>query len=116
MALTTKFVSAEAPLAVEEAALVLRGGGLAAFPTDTVYGLGVHLYQLEAVRRIFAVKGRGTSKAVPVLLGQADDVARVAHQIPPITCKLAEAFWPGGRPPTRGGACAEPSRGAATHP
>ena len=80
---------------IREAADVLRAGGLVAFPTETVYGLGAHALDARAVARIFAAKGRPSTDPVIVHLARAEDLARVADDVPPIAYRLAERFWPG---------------------
>ncbi|HUE70137.1 MAG TPA: L-threonylcarbamoyladenylate synthase [Pirellulaceae bacterium] len=77
------------------AAEILRAGGIVAFPTETVYGLGAAADQEAAVRRIFAAKGRPADHPVIVHLLQASDIQDWAIEIPPAAWKLAEAFWPG---------------------
>ncbi len=81
--------------AIDRAAEVLRGGGLVAFPTETVYGLGADAFQVQAIRRIFAVKGRPASDPLIVHLASAADLPRVAMDVPSIAHELAAAFWPG---------------------
>jgi L-threonylcarbamoyladenylate synthase len=78
------------------AARVLAEGGLVAFPTDTVYGVGAHAFQPEAVERIYTAKIRSRDKAIPILLARADDLVLVAERIPDTAWRLAERFWPGG--------------------
>ena len=80
---------------VDQAATVLRAGGLVAFPTETVYGLGADARNPEAVARIFAVKGRPTDHPLIVHLADAGQVAGWARDIPETAWRLAEAFWPG---------------------
>lgn len=82
--------------ALQEAAVALREGKLVAFPTDTVYGLGAHAFIPAAVARIFRVKGREESKALPLLLACAQDLPLVVAKVPEEAWRLAEAFWPGG--------------------
>jgi len=82
--------------AIVVAARILAEGGLIAFPTDTVYGVGVHAFQPDAVERIYVAKIRPWDKAIPILLAQADDLALVAERITETTWLLAERFWPGG--------------------
>lgn len=77
------------------AADVLRGGGLVAFPTETVYGLGAAAEQPAAVRAMFAAKGRPPDHPVIVHLADADRIDEWAVDIPPSAHRLAEAFWPG---------------------
>lgn len=75
---------------------LLRSGEVVAFPTDTVYGVGAHAFQPEAVAALYAVKNRPTSKAIPILVAQTEDMARVARHVPAVAWELAERFWPGG--------------------
>ena len=82
-------------LAVEQAAAVLRRGGLVAFPTETVYGLGADAENPEAVARIFAAKGRPASHPVIVHIGDASLLEHWAADIPPSAWLLAKHFWPG---------------------
>ena len=73
---------------------ILRRGGLVCYPTDTVYGIGAAAGDDAAVRRLFAVKGRSPDKALPLLLADTSDAARVAD-VTPLARALAERFWPG---------------------
>jgi L-threonylcarbamoyladenylate synthase len=81
--------------ALSRAAEVLHHGGLVAFPTDTVYGVGAMVFVEEAVERLFVAKIRDRSKAIPVLLAQMRDMTRVAQRVPAAAWQLAGAFWPG---------------------
>jgi L-threonylcarbamoyladenylate synthase len=74
---------------------VLRRGGLVAFPTETVYGLGADAANPEAVGRIFAVKGRPRAHPVIVHLAEVTAIKEWAADVPPDAWMLAEAFWPG---------------------
>jgi L-threonylcarbamoyladenylate synthase len=80
---------------LDRAAAVLRAGGLVAFPTETVYGLGADAGSAEAVGRIFAVKGRPTAHPLIVHLPGADLLEVWADDVPPAAKLLADAFWPG---------------------
>lgn len=80
---------------VRRAAALLSEGGLVAFPTDTVYGLGADAFNRAAVLRIYAAKGRPSNKAIAVLLPSAADIDQVAGRISPEALRLAERFWPG---------------------
>jgi L-threonylcarbamoyladenylate synthase len=73
----------------------LRQGGLIVYPTDTFYGLGADCFSAVALSRIYEVKGRPLSKALPVLVADAETVRRLAAEIPPDFDRLAAAFWPG---------------------
>ena len=80
---------------VIEAVEVLRRGGLVAFPTETVYGLGADAANPAAVGRIFAVKGRPWNHPVIVHLAEATAIKAWAAEVPQDAWTLAEAFWPG---------------------
>ncbi len=95
MKIETKVLSAEKE-AIGVAAQILAEGGLVAFPTDTVYGVGAHAFQPDAVERIYTAKIRPRDKAIPILLAQADDLALIAERVPDTAWLLAERFWPGG--------------------
>lgn len=84
-----------APAELAKAAGVLRSGGLVAFPTETVYGLGADASNEEAVARIFAAKGRPADHPLIVHLAQVDDIARWARDVPASAWRVAERFWPG---------------------
>lgn len=77
------------------AAAVLRAGGLVAFPTETVYGLGADAANAEAVRRIFEVKGRPADHPLIVHIGSADLLDAWAAEVPTAARLLADVFWPG---------------------
>ncbi len=91
----TQVIPAAAPEAIESALAVLRRGGLVAFPTDTVYGVGALAFDEQAVKSIYEAKGRSDEKAIPVLLGDAADLDKVAMALPDKARKLAQRFWPG---------------------
>jgi L-threonylcarbamoyladenylate synthase len=84
---------AEAQIA--QAVSILRAGGLVAFPTETVYGLGADAANPDAVKRIFEAKGRPATHPLIVHLGSAGEIERWARDIPPAARALAERFWPG---------------------
>ena len=84
------------PDAIRRAVGLLRGGGLVAFPTDTVYGIGAHAFVEEAVARLFQVKKRPLDWPIPLLLPDTTAVESVCVDIPTVAWRLAERFWPGG--------------------
>ena len=88
-------IAAPTAAAIAEAAERLRDGLLVAFPTETVYGLGADAANPDAVRGIFAAKGRPADHPVIVHLGDATQLARWARTVPDGATRLAEAFWPG---------------------
>jgi L-threonylcarbamoyladenylate synthase len=80
---------------VADAVAVLRRGGLVAFPTETVYGLGCDSENLEALHRLYAVKRRPSNHPVIVHIPGADALDRWSHDASPSARKLADACWPG---------------------
>jgi len=83
------------PSAIRAAAEVLRAGGLVAFPTETVYGLGANALDAAAVARVFEAKGRPATNPVIVHVARASDVQNVCAEWPATAARLAERFWPG---------------------
>jgi len=80
---------------IARAVEVLRGGGLVAFPTETVYGLGADAEDRAALRRLFAAKGRPADHPVIVHLARAGQLGEWAARVPPEAERLAARFWPG---------------------
>jgi L-threonylcarbamoyladenylate synthase len=89
-------VKSFSPRLLNQAVQLLRDGGVVAFPTDTVYGVGVDPLQPKAVRKLYRIKGRPGDKPIAILLGSIEDVARVAQTPSRTFSRLAERFWPGG--------------------
>ena len=90
-----RIVKADAEGALAEAVAVLTGGGLVAYPSDTVYGLGAAAGDAGAVERVFAVKGRDSGKALSLLLADAADLAPLCAELPFLARVLAQRYWPG---------------------
>ena len=80
---------------VEKGISILRQGGVVAFPTDTVYGLGAGANLHQAVERIYRLKGRPRNMALPLLLAHISQIGEVAESVPPIVWLLARRFLPG---------------------
>ena len=80
---------------VARAGELLRNGGLVAFPTETVYGLGANAWDDAAVRRVFTAKGRSPDDPLIVHLATIDQLDAVALSVPGPARALAERFWPG---------------------
>ena len=80
---------------VAEAVEVLRNRGVAAIPTDTVYGLAANGLDEAAAARVFEVKGRHERMPLPLLLASVDDLSLCCTDVPDFVRVLAEAFWPG---------------------
>jgi L-threonylcarbamoyladenylate synthase len=92
---TARVLPAYEPTAIEEAAAVLRRGGLVAFPTETVYGLGADAFNPRAVARVFEVKARPSFDPLIVHLAGAAGLPRVSPTDDPRVGALAARFWPG---------------------
>ena len=88
-------VDGQSTQAVAQAAQVLAGGGLVAFPTETVYGLGANAADDQAVAGIFTAKGRPSDHPLIVHVPDAAAADRFAAQVPPVAQRLMQAFWPG---------------------
>ena len=80
---------------VRRAAEILRAGGLVAFPTETVYGLGADAASEAALKRLYAVKRRPPEHPVIVHFASADDAFEWARDVPEAASRLAARFWPG---------------------
>ena len=81
--------------AIEKAGEILKNGGLAAFPTETVYGLGGNALDAKASEKIYAAKGRPSDNPLIVHIGRMEDLETVAANVPESARKLAAACWPG---------------------
>lgn len=93
--MNTEILSTTEPFAIPRALEILRAGGLVAFPTDTVYGLGCLAFNQIAIEAIYIAKDRQLEKAIPILIADADDLDLVADAIPARARRLASRFWPG---------------------
>jgi L-threonylcarbamoyladenylate synthase len=91
----TEIVDASSFDAIPRALEILKAGGLVAFPTDTVYGVGALVFDEKAVESIYRAKDRPVEKAIPVLISDSDDMERVGMDIPDPAHRLASRFWPG---------------------
>jgi len=91
----TEILPASSLATLPRALEILRRGGLVAFPTDTVYGVGALAFDAAAVESIYTAKGRPEEKAIPILIGEAEDLSKVASEVPAMAARLAARFWPG---------------------
>lgn len=82
-------------MTLEEAGRILRNGGLVAFPTETVYGLGGDALNPESSSKIYAAKGRPSDNPLIVHIAHTEDLSKVASVVPELAYKLADRFWPG---------------------
>jgi L-threonylcarbamoyladenylate synthase len=83
------------PEAIARAAHLLQSGGLVAFPTETVYGIGANALDPSAVARIFVAKGRPAGNPIIVHIAASDDAKKLVADWPGVAQVLAERFWPG---------------------
>ena len=81
--------------AIRQAGQIIRDGGLVAFPTETVYGLGGDALNPDSSRKIYAAKGRPSDNPLIVHICRLEDLSKIAAEIPENAKKLAEKFWPG---------------------
>lgn len=81
--------------ALRRAGRIIRDGGLVAFPTETVYGLGGDAMNRESSRKIYAAKGRPSDNPLIVHICRFEDIYEIAGEVPEAAGRLAEAFWPG---------------------
>jgi L-threonylcarbamoyladenylate synthase len=81
---------------IEKGVKILQKGGVIAFPTDTVYGLGADAFNPTAVERIYEIKNRPRNRQLPLLIAGVEQLVTLAEPIPEIAWFLARRFWPGG--------------------
>ena len=79
---------------IEKASQIIEEGGIAIFPTDTVYGIGCNPYNIDSVRKIYEIKSRDLSKPLPVLVYSKDIAEKIAF-FDEFSKKIVEKFWPG---------------------
>jgi L-threonylcarbamoyladenylate synthase len=91
----THLLDAQQPDAVAQAAGWLRQGQLVAFPTDTVYGVGVDAFNAAAIEQLYQAKQRPTSKGIPILLADPADLDKVTQHVPAVARRLMARYWPG---------------------
>jgi len=81
---------------IERGVQILKNGGVIAFPTDTVYGLGGDAFNAAAAERVYQIKSRPKELPLPLLIASAEALASLACRIPETARVLARHFWPGG--------------------
>ncbi len=91
----TEVLPASSHNTISRALTVLQAGGLIAFPTDTVYGVGALAFDGKAIESIYAAKNRPMEKAIPILISDTEELTKVAFEVPESAWKLASRFWPG---------------------
>lgn len=93
--MNTLIIKTNDPKALVRGQQILQAGGVIAFPTDTVYGLGCLVTEADSIDRLFEIKGRDTNKAIAVLIGNVDHLTRVTVALGDSARRLAKEFWPG---------------------
>lgn len=91
----TRLLSASDSEVIQQTAVALQQGHLVVFPTDTVYGVGVHAWNEAAIRQLYAVKQRPFSKGIPILLADHADLDKVAIHVPALAQQHIAEYWPG---------------------
>lgn len=91
----TEYLYIDDAKTIERAADLLRQGQLVVFPTDTVYGVGADTFSEAAIELLYRVKERALEKGIPILLADAEDLHKVARDVPASAQSLIERFWPG---------------------
>ena len=86
----------DSDLRIKKAVECLNSGGIIAIPTDTVYGVGADPFNIDAVQKLYTIKGRPEDKPIPLVLGTIKDVEQVAQNLPGYFYHLTEKYWPGG--------------------
>lgn len=86
----------ESDLRIEAAVNCIKSGGIIAVPTDTVYGIGADPFNVEAVQKLYTLKGRPEEKPIPLVLGSTEDIKKVAQNLTGFFYHLIDRFWPGG--------------------
>ncbi len=83
------------PAGIEEAAQALRRAEIVAYPTETVYGLGVDPFSISAIERLYAVKARDPETPILLIAADEEHVVRMVRSISPAARRYMDAFWPG---------------------
>jgi L-threonylcarbamoyladenylate synthase len=85
----------EVQYGIQSALQVLSEGGIIAFPTDTVYGLASPAFSPEGIEKLYQIKDRELTKAIPILIGAMDQLLLIGPDLPAAAQTLADRFWPG---------------------
>lgn len=80
---------------IAQALCILQDGGVVAFPTDTVYGLGALAFNNPAIESLYIAKDRPIEKSIPILIGDLSDLDKVGMDISDMALRFAARFWPG---------------------
>jgi L-threonylcarbamoyladenylate synthase len=93
--MTAEIVSTEERNWSARAVAVIQAGGVVAFPTDTVYGIGADPFNPDAIARLYKAKGRPAGKAIPILLALTAQLPKVVKDVPIWVKPVLDAYWPG---------------------
>lgn len=93
--MASSILNASEPTAIAQAATIIRNGGIVAYPTDTVYGLGANVFLPQALEKIMEAKQRPDEKSLPVLIADRNHLENLVAAIPYAAARLMAAFWPG---------------------
>ncbi|MCJ7659588.1 MAG: L-threonylcarbamoyladenylate synthase [Anaerolineales bacterium] len=91
----TEILKADHPVVFRHAVDILNHGGTVVFPTDTVYGLGALPFNKDYVERLYVIKGRNSTRAIAVLIGDVSELEKVSVSPSKSVKQLAEQYWPG---------------------
>lgn len=80
---------------ISSAAAIVSRGGVIAYPTETIYGLGADATNEQAIRRIFEIKGRDFTNPISVIIGNPEDIYPLVREVTDTAKKLMDTFWPG---------------------
>ncbi|MFC1812478.1 L-threonylcarbamoyladenylate synthase [Thermodesulfobacteriota bacterium] len=83
------------PESIKAAAEIIKSGGIVFFPTQFLYGLGADALNIEAVKKVFAIKQRSLSKPISILIKNRDEIDKLVRYIPPAALRIMDSFWPG---------------------
>lgn len=92
---SSKILSTQDPQAIATASEILKKHGTIVFPTDTIYGVAADAFSPEGIQKIYEVKERPEEKALPVLIGDLDQLADLVLYVSDTVRTIATAFWPG---------------------
>ena len=81
---------------LQQAVSILKNGGIVAYPTDTVYGLGADAFNEEAVSQVYRVKQRSRNQPLSILISDKSDLVQISDALPEAARILVERYWPGG--------------------
>ncbi len=91
----TLILQIDQPQSISRAVEIVQSGGVIAFPTDTVYGIGVSAFNEMAIEKLYQVKGRSYQKAIPILVSDQEELARITPPLDQNVKAIIQRFWPG---------------------